>query len=251
MQAHIPMNNLSNITYPYLFQHAHNPVDWYSWGEGALTKAQAENKPIFLSIDYAALILGLLELYQTDFNNKWFASAHGLADVMIAKFGDPSGGFFDTPDDGETLLIRLKDIQDNATPSGNALACEVFLTLAAFTGKGKYRDRAEKALGIVTDVALRYPTGFARWLSAADFAQYNEKQVAVLYEARDEKVEALIHVIHSEYRPNIIVAKSTVPPSDDASELLKGKPLVNNSVSVYVFEGFVCLQPTTDANNLQ
>jgi uncharacterized protein len=215
-----------------------------SWRDGQVTKE------VFLE-DYAALIIGLLDLYQTDFNNKWFAPARQLTDEMIAKFGHPSGGFFDTPNDGEVLLLRPKDIQDNATPSGNALACEALLKLAAFTGKGKYRDLAEKALGTVTDLVLQYPTGFTRWLSAADFAQNNEKQIAVLYEARDEKVEALLHVIRSEYRPNVVVAASTVPPSDDAPELLKGGPLVNNSASVYVCEGFVCLQPTTNAKDLK
>jgi uncharacterized protein YyaL (SSP411 family) len=214
-----------------------------SWRDGQVTKE------VFLE-DYAALIISLLELYQTDFNDRWFASARQLADEMLHRFSDPSGGFFDTPDDGERLLICPKDIQDNATPSGNALACEALLKLAAFTGKGKYRDMAEKTLGLVTSFALRYPTGFARWLSAADFAQNNEKQVAVLYEARDEKADALIQIIRSEYRPNIIVAASTIPPSNDAPELLKGRPLVGNSASVYVCEGFVCLQPITNADDL-
>ncbi|MCL4528528.1 MAG: thioredoxin domain-containing protein, partial [Chloroflexi bacterium] len=47
-------NHLINETSPYLLQHAHNPVNWYPWGEEALAKARAENKPIFLSIGYAA-----------------------------------------------------------------------------------------------------------------------------------------------------------------------------------------------------
>jgi uncharacterized protein len=47
-------NHLSSQTSPYLLQHAHNPVDWYPWGKEALQKAQQENKPILLSIGYAA-----------------------------------------------------------------------------------------------------------------------------------------------------------------------------------------------------
>src|SRR5512146_2851583 len=47
-------NQLINESSPYLIQHANNPVDWYPWGEEALTKAKTENKPIFLSIGYAA-----------------------------------------------------------------------------------------------------------------------------------------------------------------------------------------------------
>ncbi len=47
-------NHLANETSPYLLQHAANPVDWYPWGDAALNKARAEDKPIFLSIGYAA-----------------------------------------------------------------------------------------------------------------------------------------------------------------------------------------------------
>ena len=47
-------NRLAEETSPYLLQHAHNPVDWYAWGEEALARAKAEDKPIFLSIGYAA-----------------------------------------------------------------------------------------------------------------------------------------------------------------------------------------------------
>ena len=47
-------NRLAGETSPYLLQHAHNPVDWYPWGPEALARARAEDKPIFLSIGYAA-----------------------------------------------------------------------------------------------------------------------------------------------------------------------------------------------------
>ena len=47
-------NRLAHETSPYLLQHAHNPVDWYPWGAEALEKAKTENKPILLSIGYAA-----------------------------------------------------------------------------------------------------------------------------------------------------------------------------------------------------
>ena len=46
-------NRLALETSPYLVQHAHNPVDWYAWGEDAFAKARAEDKPIFLSIGYS------------------------------------------------------------------------------------------------------------------------------------------------------------------------------------------------------
>src|SRR5687768_18358647 len=47
-------NRLANETSPYLLQHAHNPVDWHPWGDEALARAKAEDKPILVSIGYAA-----------------------------------------------------------------------------------------------------------------------------------------------------------------------------------------------------
>ena len=54
MSEHQHTNRLIHETSPYLRQHAHNPVDWYAWGEEALARARAEDKPIFLSIGYSA-----------------------------------------------------------------------------------------------------------------------------------------------------------------------------------------------------
>src|SRR5205823_3349782 len=53
-QAGTRVNRLAQETSPYLLQHADNPVDWYAWGEDALARARAEDKPILLSIGYAA-----------------------------------------------------------------------------------------------------------------------------------------------------------------------------------------------------
>jgi uncharacterized protein YyaL (SSP411 family) len=215
-----------------------------SWRDGSVTKE------VFLE-DYAALILGLLELYQTDFDNRWFTAASTLADELIERFNDPEGGFYDTPIDGERLVIRPKDLQDNATPSGNALACEALLKLAAFSDNGSYRDLAEKALKSVAEAAIRYPTAFARWLSAADFALGKVKQVAVLGDAQDKNFQMLIKAIRSEYRPNLVVAASTYPPDKNAPALLHDRPLIKDSPTAYVCEGFVCQQPVTDTNSLE
>src|ERR1700748_191667 len=50
----VSTNRLSREKSPYLLQHAHNPVDWYPWGEEAFAKAKAEDKPLFLSIGYSS-----------------------------------------------------------------------------------------------------------------------------------------------------------------------------------------------------
>ncbi|HUE99080.1 MAG TPA: thioredoxin domain-containing protein [Anaerolineales bacterium] len=215
-----------------------------SWRQGKITNE------VFLE-DYAALILGLLELYQTDFQDKWFAIAQEFAEEMIELFNDPNGGFFDTSKDSEELLLRPKDLQDNAMPSGNTLACEALLKLAAFTENGKYRDIAERSVRLVANHALRYPTSFARWLSAADFALGNVKQVAVVYDAGPEDARDLLQIIQSAYRPNMVVAASTDPPSKDAPSLMMDRPLKDTKPTVYVCEGFVCKMPVNTIFDLQ
>jgi uncharacterized protein YyaL (SSP411 family) len=114
--------------------------------------------------DYANLIEGLLALYETTFDPRWFVAARELADTMIAYFAYTSGGFFDTSDDAEALVTRPKDVQDNAVPSGNAMAATVRLKLCAFTGEGRYDDAAERALRMVQPLRAQAPTGFAQWL---------------------------------------------------------------------------------------
>jgi len=215
-----------------------------SWREG-----QAKHNA-YLE-DYAALILGLLDVYQSDFNNEWFEMAFRLAGEMVDHFTDPAGGFFDTRDDHEALLVRPKDVQDNATPSGNAMACDALLKLAAFTDEGRYRDMAEKALGQVVDFSTRYPTSFARWLSAADFALANVKQVAVVHKTGADDLGEFVQVVQSGFRPNQVLAASTIPLPPSAPALLQDRPLKEDRTTVYVCEGFVCKNPVTTISELE
>ena len=214
-----------------------------AWHDGKTTNE------VFLE-DYAALILGLLELYQTDFDNKWFTSAKELADEMIERFSDPKGGFFDTPHDGEKLPIRPKEIQDNAMPSGNSMACEALIKLAAYTDEGRYRDIAENSLTLIADFVLRYPLGFANWLSAAQNALGNTRQVAILGEARDENFQHMLNILRAGYRPGVIAAASSIPIKEGSPALLNDRIMIDNKATAYVCEGFVCKQPTTDVTSL-
>ena len=218
-----------------------------AWREG-----QASSE-VFLA-DYAALILGLLELYQSDFNNRWFIEAQELANEMIEKFGDAEGGFFDTTNEAakaSTLPIRPKELQDNAIPSGNALAAEALLNLDALTGNTDNRQRAEDTLGLVSEFVGMYPTAFAQWLSGADFAVHNVKQVAVMGDLGRGETQALLAEIRSSYRPNMVVAQSPYPTPENAPELLHNRPLKEGNPTVYVCEGFTCQLPVTTPEDLR
>jgi len=201
--------------------------------------------------DYAALILGLLELYQTDFNLHWFTAAHQLAEEMLSIFSDPAGGFFDTPPGKDDLLVRPKEIQDNAIPSGNALAAEALLKLAAFNDNQAWHDLAEHALGLVAQAAIRYPLAFARWLSAASFARGPIKQIALAGSIDHPEMQSMLAEIRAAYRPNTIVAASPYPPPTGSPNLLNNRPPLNDQPTAYVCEGFVCRQPVSSMNQLR
>lgn len=213
-------------------------------------RAGTTSSEVFLD-DYAALVNGLLDLYQTDFDPRWFATAQELADEMITRFADPAGSFFDTPSDGESLLLRPKDLQDNAVPSGASLAAEGLLKLAALTDRADYRARAEESFALIVEHALRYPTGFGRWLCAADFALAQVKQVAIIGDPAKRATQALLDEVRAAYRPNMVVAAAPVPLPPGSPALLAERPLVKGKPAAYVCEGFVCKTPVTTADELK
>ncbi len=200
--------------------------------------------------DYANLIDGLLALYEADFHPRWFAEARRLADIMVARFADPGGGFFDTSDDHEALPVRPKGVQDNATPSGNAMAATVLLRLAAFTGEGRYREMAEDALRMVQPLPASYPTAFAQWLCALDFALGRPREIAIVGDPAGADTHALLRVVRGAYRPNQVVAVGR-PTEASSIPLLTGRTPMDGHATAFVCENFACRLPVTDPDALE
>jgi hypothetical protein len=202
--------------------------------------------------DYADLADGLLALYEATFDERWFTTARALADAILDRFADRAGGFFDTASDHERLVTRPKDLQDNATPSGGAMATLVLLRLAAWTGESRCRDAAEAAIGAVAPLAARYPTAFAKWLQAIDLALAPVAEVAIVGDPAAERTRALLEVAQAGYAPNRVVALAdpgSATPS--AIPLLADRPLVGGRPTAYVCRGFTCRLPVTDAEALR
>lgn len=195
--------------------------------------------------DYANLAEGLLALYETTFDERWFVAARELADAMLAHFSDERGGFFDTSDDHEILLTRPKSLDDNAVPSGNAMATTVLLKLAAFTGEPRYADPAERALKMVQRALTAAPLGFGQWLSALDFALSQPKEIAIVGDATNAR--KLIDVVFGEYRPNQVVAVGT---SGSSIPLLQNRTMLDGKATAYVCRNFTCLLPVTEPEQL-
>ena len=197
-----------------------------TWKEGKTAKYNA-----YLE-DYAYLADGLLALYQTTFDEKWFVWAKELTDMMLTHFTDTeNGGFFDTSDDHETLIHRPKDIQDNATPSGNSMAAGVLLKLGLYTGNNRYWDAGETAVSAMATFMEKYPSGFAQWLSAAWFILSQPQEVAIIGDVEDDDTHSLLEVTFDSYRPNFIIA---IGKNGDNIPLLADRPQLQNKATAYL-----------------
>jgi hypothetical protein len=216
---------------------------WRTWKPGSPAKYNA-----YLD-DYAYLAEGLIALYQSTFDERWFRWAKELADTMLAHFRDKeNGGFFDTSDDHEVLIHRPKDLQDNAIPSGNAAAVGVLLKLSLYTGKGHYWDIAHEATSAMGQAMGRYPLGFGHWLCSADFIASRPVEVAIAGEVNDKDTSQLIEAVYSEYRPNQVVAAGI---DGDSIPLLQGRTRQSGKAAAYVCRNFVCDLPVTEPDQLE
>jgi len=221
--------------------------------DGSLKRSWKDGRAVGAGVleDYAELAEGLLTLYETTFDERWFTLARGLADTILDKFADPDGGFFDTASDHEQLITRPKDPQDNATPSGAAMATTVLLRLAAFTGEGRYRTAAERAIGTVAPLMARYPTAFAQWLVAASFAAGDAVEVAVIGDPSSVETRAMLAPLWAEWRPFQVLAAAPAEAAGTSSiPLLHDRSQVDGKPTAYVCRDFVCQLPVTTAARL-
>ncbi len=202
--------------------------------------------------DYAFYADGLLALYQTTFKPGWYQAARDLMDVVLDHFqDDEQGGFFDTADDHEALVVRPKSLQDNATPCGNSMAVRTLLQLAAYTGQVRYETPAIEVLVSLQAAMSQYPGAFAHWLGALEFAVAPPKEIAVVGQADAQDTRKLLQVLQNPYRPNQVVAMTTENEITGHPELVEGRPTVDGKATVYVCQNFTCKQPLTTVADLE
>lgn len=216
---------------------------WHTWKAGtARVKGQLD--------DYTHVIEGLLELYQTTWDARWYQAAQELAEVVIAHFSAPIG-FYDTADDDERLIVRTRELQDNAVPSGNAMAAYVLLRLAGMAVEPRYLEQAHRSLSQVQPLVARYPLGFAQWLIALDYALSRPREVAIVGDPTAADTRALLEVCLSGYRPHQIIAVGHPGAEWPTIPSLQNRRQVDGRATAYVCVGFACLPPITEPAELQ
>ena len=206
--------------------------------------------------DHAFLIDGLIALHEVTFDGRWLQEAISLGEAMVDLFWDEgSGQFYDTGRDHEELIVRPRDVSDNAIPSGSSMATDVLLRLAVITGDGEYQRRAMTALRSTREMMARFPTGAGHWLCALDFYLSTAREIAIVGEPGDPATDALLAEAYRHYLPNrVLVGKTGTDGSADAAghavPLLEGRDAVESRPTAYVCENYVCNLPVTEPQAL-
>jgi hypothetical protein len=201
--------------------------------------------------DHAGVAEGLLALVAATGDPVWLSFAEQLADIVIAHYARPDGGFFDTAADATdrrlAVIKRPQDPTDNATPAGLSGAAGALLTFAAYTGSARHRDAAERALAGYDVLADQAPR-FAGWgLAVAEALAAGPAEVAVVGPAGDPATVALYRSALLGTSPGTaVVAGDPAGPAARSIPLLRDRPLVDGKPAAYVCRQFVCAAPTTD-----
>ena len=142
--------------------------------------------------DHAYWLQALLDLFESDFDERWLLAANEVADILDLHFAAPGGGFYTTADDHEALPVRTRSGYDGALPSGNAVAADALLRLANLTGSKRRRDAARATITAFFAQSVESPAGFATLLTAVQRYLAEPRQIVVVGPGgADETREAL------------------------------------------------------------
>jgi uncharacterized protein YyaL (SSP411 family) len=203
--------------------------------------------------DYAYLIDALVSLYEATIAPRWIESALDVAGVMIEQFWDEqAGGFFFTGRDHEALITRTKDLLDNATPSGNAMAVTALLRLAALTGRADLRTKAEGTLRLCRGLMAERPLGNGQMLIGLDFYLGPVQEFAVVGDPAAEETKRVLRAIRGGFRPGKVVALKADGQDgmDKVLPLLAGKK-ADGAVTTYICQNFTCKAPLVGVRALE
>jgi uncharacterized protein YyaL (SSP411 family) len=218
----------------------------HRWREGeAAVRANAG--------DYAYLIWGLIELYETTFEVRYLAEALSLTNEFTKYFWDEGdGGFYFTPKDGETLLVRTKDIDDGALPSTNSVAMLNMLRLGRLTGNHALEEKAGRiALSFSASVG-QYPHAHTMLMSALSFALGPSYEVVIVGPPGADDTKVLLRALRKTYLPNKVVLLSSGAGSDilQYAAYARNMRMKKGKATAYVCKEFQCELPVTDVGTM-
>ncbi len=203
--------------------------------------------------DYSMVGAGLLSLYEATFDRRWLDESRRLAEEALRLFWSADlNAFFDTGHDQEALVVRPRNLFDNAVPSGTSVAIDWLLRLAVIVGEERYEAIALKALRPMADLMQRYPSGFGRYLSALDFHLGPVAEVALVWRPGEERaLGPLLDTVFGRYQPNRVVVGAAEGEAAAAGlPLLAERATVGGRPTAYVCRHYVCQLPVTEPDAL-
>jgi uncharacterized protein YyaL (SSP411 family) len=206
-----------------------------SWQAGAGARHLAYGS------DHAALVEAFLALYRATGRQRWLAEATATAEAMLALFWDHDGGLFTTGEDAEALLVRPKEVMDNATPSATTTAAVTLLQLEALTGGGRWGEHARQILRALGPLAARAPLGFGQLLAAVHAHVVGMTEVVITGERPD-----LVAVAQRRFAPATVLAWG----ERGDGPLWEGRHETGPEGRAYVCRNFTCEAPVNDPDAL-
>jgi uncharacterized protein YyaL (SSP411 family) len=208
------------------------------WADGRLKAVYKDGRARFAAYldDYACLARGLLELLQCRWRDSDLAFARELADVLLAHFEDPRGGFFFTADDHEKLIVKSKPFADEAVPAGNGVAATTLIALGHLLGEQRYLDAAERTVRAALHSVGSHPEAFATLLDALDALLSPPKLVVV----RGTPAEL------GRWQPRLRIGLGQLAfaiPNDAVLSGLLAERRPRATAVAYVCEGMTCRAP--------
>jgi uncharacterized protein YyaL (SSP411 family) len=205
--------------------------------------------------DYAFLVWGMIELYEATFDTTHLRSALELTDDMVKHFWDADGGgLYLVPDDGESLLVRSKDIHDTALPSANSVAMLNLLRLGRMTGNADLEERAAEIGRAFSGSVKESPAAYTQLMVALDFAIGPSYEVVIAGDPHAEDTAAMIRKLGRRFLPNKVALfnRSDGKPPEMAglAESAKDPPSIGGRATAYVCVNHTCKSPTTDADKM-
>jgi uncharacterized protein YyaL (SSP411 family) len=205
--------------------------------------------------DYAFMIWGLLELYETTFDPHYLKEALALNQTQVERFfDDSSGSFFFTADDTEEVLVRQREFYDGAIPSGNSLAAMNNLRLARLTGNTKLEETALGVFRACAGELHRNPAAYTQMLAAFSFALGPSLEVVIAGDEAATDTREMLKVLQSLFIPNMVVLLR--PSGEQGNELVKlapfcgAMPAVDGKATAYVCRNHSCQAPIIKPSQL-
>jgi uncharacterized protein len=199
--------------------------------------------------DYAFLAAGCLDLFEATGEVRWLDEARALQDVADARFADPEGGWFSTPDDHEVLLTRPREIHDGATPSGTSIATLNALRLFALTGEAHHRHNAEAALKAAGSILAKAAPIAPTLLCALDWVLDRPWEV-VMVQPEPAPPAGLVRALQTVFAPNAVRVPVTPGPAQAALAervpLVRDRAPLDHRPTAYLCVEGSCRLPTDD-----